>query len=203
MDQTRRDFLAKAFSFSLATAGGSLFTGRSAFASQAKTAFSDLASYDAIGMAELIRKKQVSPLELIDDVIRRIERINPKINAVLTKNFDIERARDRARAGAGDGMFAGAPVMLKNLTRYKDARIDSGSRLFAQIAAKMTNPGQGSSPLVEAIEKAGMIVTGITNSPELGLLETTEPVLHGPTRNPWNPAFTAGGSSGGTAAAIA
>ena len=193
MTQSRRDFLLTATSLAVA-AETKLFAG---------TGPSDLAKYDALGLAELIKTKQISALELVDDVARRIDRVNPKINAVLTKNFDIEKARDRARKGVGDGRFAGAPVMLKNLTEYKDAQIDSGSRLMARAIAKNGILDQKSSPLVDAMERAGMIVTGITNAPEFGLIDTTEPVLHGPTRNPWNTGRTAGGSSGGTAAAIA
>lgn len=203
MEHTRRDFLRGAVSFSLASAGGSLVLARAGVGAQTKPTRSDLADFDALGLAELIKKKQVSPLDVVEDVIRRIERINPRINAVLTSNFDVEKARKRAGAATGDGMFAGAPVMLKNLTQYKDARIDSGSRLFAKSIARAGSLAQRNSPLIDAMEKAGMIITGITNSPEFGLLETTEPVLHGPTRNPWNTDFTAGGSSGGSAAAVA
>jgi amidase len=199
MNHTRRDFLKQSAAFTLTTASG-LHTA----IAQVKPKPSELANYDALGLAELIRKKQVSPLELVDDVIRRIERANPKINAVLTKLFEVEKARDRAKQGIGDGMFAGAPVMLKNLTQYKDARIDFGSRLYANFIAKVgAAMAQSNSPLIDAMEKSGMIVVGVTSSPELGLIETTEPVLHGATRNPWNTAHTAGGSSGGSAAAVA
>lgn len=195
MNNTRRDFLRQALSFSLLP--------RAAVLAQTKPRLTNLASYDALGVAQLIKDKKISPLELVEDVIKRIERVNPKINAVLIKNFDIEKARARARSVAGDGIFVGAPAMLKNLTRYKDARIDSGSRLFARFIEKNPNTSQQSSPLVDAMERAGMIVTGITNSPEFGLLETTEPLLHGATRNPWNTDYTSGGSSGGSAAAVA
>ena len=109
----------------------------------------------------------------MDDVIRRVERVNSKINAVLTKNLDFEKARARARSGALEGIFAGVPVMLKNLQQYKDANIDSGSRLFGQAIAKLGNLTKQSSPLVDAMERAGMIIAGITNSPELGLIDTT------------------------------
>ena len=122
---------------------------------------------------------------------------------MLVKLFDVEKARERAKNGASDGLFAGVPVMLKNLTQYKDARIDSGSRLFARYIAKNGNLARANSPLIDAMEKAGMIVAGVTSSPEFGLIETTEPVLYGATRNPWNPDYTAGGSSGGSAAAVA
>jgi amidase len=203
MDNTRRSFLKRAVSFSLAAAGGPLFFSHAGLSAQRKHIHTELSDYDAVGLGELIREKQVSPLELVEDVIRRIERVNPRINAVLTKNFDLEKARGRAKNELGDGQLAGVPVMLKNLTQYKGARIDSGSRLFAKYIAKNGGVTTSSSPLVEAMEKAGMIITGITNSPEAGLLETTEPILHGATRNPWNTDYTAGGSSGGTAAAIA
>ncbi|HWP42556.1 MAG TPA: amidase family protein, partial [Blastocatellia bacterium] len=192
---TRRKFLKTAASFSLAAVSSPLLV--------AQTKRSDLAGYDGVGLAELVRKKQVSSLELVEEVIRRIERVNPKINAVLTKNFDVDKARARARGVLGDGPLAGVPVLLKNLTQYKDGRIDSGSRLHARFIEKNGPLHRQSSPLVDAMERAGMIITGITNSPEFGFIETTEPVLHGATRNPWNTEYTAGGSSGGTAAAIA
>ena len=192
----RRDFLKQSAAFSL-------LLSHPVLAAQAKKHQSQLAGYDALGLADLLKRKQVSPIELVEDVIRRVERVNPKINAVLTRNLDFEKVRARARNGALEGMFAGVSVMLKNLQQYKDANIDSGSRLFAQAIAKSGNLTRQNSPLVDAMERAGMIITGITNSPELGLIDTTEPILHGPTRNPWNLNHTAGGSSGGTAAAIA
>src|SRR5215510_15142945 len=196
MRHTRRTFLKQSAAFTV-------LLSHPALATQAKKQLSRLSSYDAVGLADLIRRNQISPLELVDDVIRRVERVNPKINAVLTKNLDFERVRDKAKRGALDGMFAGVPVMLKNLQQYKDGRIDSGSRLFAQAIAKLGILTKENSPLVDAMERSGMIIAGITSSPELGLLDTTEPILHGATRNPWNLDHTPGGSSGGTAAAIA
>ncbi len=196
MNRTRRKFLKQSAAFSL-------LLSHPALAAQAKKQLAQLASYDALGLAELIKSKQVSPLELVDDVIRRVERVNPKINAVLTKNLDFERVRDRARKGAFEGMFGGVPVMLKNLQEYKDANIDSGSRLIARATAKLGNQTKENSPLIDAMERSGMIIAGITSAPEFGLIDTTEPILHGPTRNPWNLNHTAGGSSGGSAAAIA
>src|SRR5262245_51640408 len=125
MDHSRRDFLKKSAVFTLAQAGDALLSEYAA-AAQVKPKLTELANYDALGLAELISKKRISPLELVDDVIGRVERVNPKINAVLTKLFDFEKARERAKQGIGDGQFAGVPVMLKNLTQYKDARIDAG-----------------------------------------------------------------------------
>lgn len=199
MDKTRRDFIKKAALFSMAAANPSMFVG----GVQTRLKVSEFANFDGLGLAELVRKKQVSPLELVEDCIRTVERINPKINAVLTKLFDVEKARARARRGVGEGMFAGVPTMLKNLIAYKEADITNGSRLFAKYIEKNGRLARPSSPLVEAMEQAGMIITGITSSPEMGLLETTEPVLYGASRNPWNTAYTPGGSSGGTAAAVA
>jgi amidase len=196
MKHTRRSFLKQSAAFSL-------LLSQPVLAAQAKKQLSRLASYDALGLADLIKRKQISPVELLDDVIRRIERVNSKINAVLTNNLDIERVRDRARRVSAEGIFAGVPVMLKNLQQYKDGTIDSGSRLFARAIQKLGNLNKENSPLIDAMERSGMVIAGITSSPELGLIDTTEPILHGQTRNPWNQNHTPGGSSGGTAAAIA
>ncbi len=158
--------------------------------------------YDAMGLSELVRSGEVSPLELVEDVLLKIERVNPQLNAVLTSLFDVEKARARAVGALGESRLSGVPVLLKNLVAYGEAEIDSGSRLMAQALERGLLPRQ-TSPLVAAMEAGGMIVSGITNTPEFGLTDTTEPVLHGATRNPWNPDFSPGGSSGGTGAAIA
>lgn len=159
--------------------------------------------HDGVGLAELIRTRQITPGELVEETLRQVEALNPSINAVIQTLFDPQRARDRAARASGQGPLAGVPLMLKNLTGYRSARIDFGSRLYARARARGTGPRPRNSSVVSAIEGAGMIVTGITNSAELGLIDSTEPVLHGSTRNPWNPAYTAGGSSGGSAAVVA
>jgi amidase len=191
MAVTRRQFLAQSALFAASL--------ESVFAKSR----SQLVHYDALGVAELIRKKEITALEAVDDVLRRIQQTNPRIHAVLMDNFDFEKARARAKGVNSDGMFAGTPVMLKNLVAYTEARIDSGSRLYARRIATGGNVARQNSPLVDAMERSGMIVTGITNAPEFGLIDCTEPLLHGPTRNPWNLSRTPGGSSGGSAAAIA
>lgn len=206
MSHTRREFLKKSASLAIAAAGGSLLNINEAFIAQAEPRASSLASlagYDAMGLAELIKKRQITPLELVEDTIKRIERVNPKLNIVLTKNFDVEKARARAKQNLGEGVFAGVPILLKNIVEYKDADIDFGSRLYAKAIAKHGRLHKANSPFIEAVEKAGFIVTGVTNAPEFGLIETTEPTLHGAAHNPWNPAYTTGGSSGGSAAAVA
>lgn len=202
MQGTRRDFLKQASALGLTVAGGTLLSplSRSAWAQERH---SSLAEYDALGLAELVGAKEVSPLELVDDVIRRVERVNPKLNAVLPRLFDVEKARQRARRGVPEGLFGGAPVMIKNLTAYTEASIDSGSRLYARYLERGGVTSRQSSPLILAMEESGMIITGVTQTPEMGLIDSTEPVLHGPCRNPWNTDYSPGGSSGGSGAAIA
>lgn len=197
MKLSRRKILKQSASLVIAAAGSSLIHA------QTKLRSSELANYDAVGLAELLRKKQIAPLELVEDTLKRIERINPQLNAVLTKNFDVEKARARAKQPLGNGAFAGVPVLLKDLCEYKDADIDFGSRLYAQAIAKHGRLHKANSPFTTRMEQAGFIVVGITNAPEFGLIETTEPVLHGAAHNPWNPDYTTGGSSGGSAAAVA
>ncbi|MDX1383764.1 MAG: amidase family protein [Thermoanaerobaculia bacterium] len=204
MIPTRRDFLKRT---GLLTVGG--LTGLGSLrctpdpVEQAVTAATDFAAFDGVGLAELVRNGEVTPLELVEDVLRRVDAVNPRINAVLPSLFDPDKARARAMGALGDGPLSGVPVMLKNLTGYAEAAIDSGSRLFSRALADGKIPPRPTSPLVQAMEDTGMIITGITSTPELGLTDTTEPVLHGPTRNPWNPEYSPGGSSGGTGAAIA
>jgi len=123
MKLSRRDILKQSAALAIAATGSSVLNA------QTKLRASELANYDATGLAELVRKKQITPLELVEDVLKRIERVNPKLNIVLTKNFDVEKARARAKQSLGDGAFAGVPVLLKNLCEYKDADIDFGSRL--------------------------------------------------------------------------
>ena len=198
MKSTRREFLKRSSAVALAGVAASQFGE-----AQSKLRSSELANYDATGLAELVRKKQVTPLELVEDVLKRIERVNPKLNAVLANNFDVEKARARAKQPLGDGAFAGVPVLLKNICEYKDADIDFGSRLYARAIAKHGRLHKANSPFTDKMEQSGFIVVGVTNAPEFGLIETTEPVLHGAAHNPWNPDYTTGGSSGGSAAAVA
>ena len=203
MKANRREFLKQSAALALSAAGASLLDDTPSASAQTKLRTSALAGYDATGLAELLRKKQITPLELVDDTLRRIEQLNPQLNLVLTKNFDIEKARTRAKASLGEGPFVGVPILLKNIVEYKDADIDFGSRLYAQAIAKHGRLHKASSPFIQAVEQAGFIVVGITNAPEFGLIETTEPTLHGAAHNPWNPAYTTGGSSGGSAASVA
>jgi amidase len=154
----------------------------------------EYASYDAIGLAELLRKGEVSRDELLDEAIARIDRMNPTLNAVVQTRY--ERARE-VLADA-DGPFAGVPFLLKDLHQTLAGEATShGSRLFAGWHA--TRDGE----LTRRYVRAGVVILGKTNTPELGLMPVTEPELFGPARNPWDTKRTAGGSSGGSASAVA
>jgi amidase len=138
----------------------------------------------------------MTPLELVDLSIAAIEKQNPTINAVITPMF--EEARELAKQNLPDAPFKGVPMLLKDgVAAYKGVRFTSGSQLFKHNIAKHD------SELVKRYKAAGFIVLGKTNMPEFGLLPTTEPTGFGATRNPWNINKTAGGSSGGSAAAVA
>lgn len=170
MRSSRREFLKQASAFPLLALGWRAWQG------SASTA--ELARYDALGLAELVRKREITPLELVEDVLLRVRQVNPEIHAVLTALFDTEKARARARGSLAPGPLSGVPVLLKNLIDYRGAKIDFGSRLYARALERGVVPLADDSPLAEAVEDAGMIVAGITNSAELGLIDTTEPVLH-------------------------
>jgi amidase len=153
--------------------------------------------HDALGLAALIRDRQVTPTELLDAVAARIEARNPVVNAVVSRRFDEARA-ELDRGGLPDGPLSGVPVLVKDMgCRVAGLPGTSGSRLFAD--AVDTADGQ----LATRYRRAGLVIVGKTNTPEFGKSSSTEPVLHGPTRNPWRTTHSAGGSSGGSAAAVA
>jgi amidase len=158
--------------------------------------------YDGLALAELVRRRQVSPLELVEAAIRAIEQVNPQLNAVVARLDDLARAQATAGPLAGgplpDAPFAGVPFLLKDLHgALAGAPMTAGSRLLANH-----RPEQDAE-VVARYKRAGLVVLGKTNTPEFGLLPVTEPPLFGPARNPWNPMLTPGGSSGGAAAAVA
>jgi|YelNatPaOPRAMG01_1025707.scaffolds.fasta_scaffold28834_4 amidase len=156
----------------------------------------ELIRMDATRMAELVRQKQVKPLELVDAAIERIERLNPTLNAVITRTY--ERAREAAQGNLPDGPFRGVPFLLKDLLASL-----AGVRLASGCAFLRDFVPDHDSELVARLKRAGFIFLGKTNTPELGIVPTTEPLLFGATRNPWNLERTTGGSSGGSAAAVA
>lgn len=152
--------------------------------------------YDGLGLAELVRKKDVTPAELCEEAIERIERINPSLNAVIHRMF--EAARKNAAGKPAGGPFAGVPFLLKDLlTAYAGVPLSMGCRAYRDYVPSRD------SELMKRYKAAGMLFLGKTNTPEFGLMGITEPELYGPTRNPWNLDRTPGGSSGGSAAAVA
>lgn len=158
--------------------------------------FKEYDRYDGLGLAELVNKKEVSSDELCETAIQRIETLNPEINAVVTPMYDL--ARQSIKDNLPKGPFTGVPFLLKDLlAAYAGVRLTNGSRAYKDYI-----PTQDSE-LVRRYKQAGLVILGKTNCPEFGLLGYTEPELHGPTRNPWNTNHTPGGSSGGSAAAVA
>src|SRR4051812_21447 len=152
--------------------------------------------HDGLGLAARIRAGEVSAAEVVDTAISRIEARNPILNAVVATRF--EAARAEARGPLPDGPFTGVPYLVKSLGGNVSGLATSrGSRLFGDDIADTD------SLAVARVRAAGVIVLGMTNTPELGKNGSTEPVFHGPTRNPYDTARSAGGSSGGSAAAVA
>jgi amidase len=165
----------------------------------------DPARLDAMGQADLVRRGEVTPRELVEAAIGRIEALDPTLNAVVTRRFEAARAEasqaaraTRDGAGARFGPFAGVPFLLKDLgATLGGVRQTSGSRAFRDHVAP------ADSELVRRYRAAGLIILGKCNTPEFGNHSTTEPALFGPARNPWDLTRTTGGSSGGSAAAVA
>ncbi len=156
----------------------------------------DLKDLDGIGLAQLIKKRKISPLELLEYTIDKIETLDPKINAIAHRYYD--RARATVAKGSLKGPFAGVPFLTKDLSfDIKGQPAEYGSRLFAKHLPTVN------STIVERLQNSGLIVIGSTRVPELGLLPTTESIVGGITKNPWNLRKTSGGSSGGSAAAVA
>ena len=151
--------------------------------------------YDGIGLAELVKNGDVHPRELLETAIKRVESLNPHLNAVIHTFYD--RARILALSELPPGPFTGVPFLLKDLVdNYQGEPICMGSRGIRYI------PPQNSE-LVNRYLRAGVIPFGKTNTPELGLTITTEPMAYGPAHNPWKRGISTGGSSGGSAAAVA
>ena len=157
----------------------------------------DYVQYDGLGLAKLIKEKQISPTELIEDAFEQINELNPKVNAVVRTR--IEKAiMEVDKSGSIHGPFAGVPILLKDLSQsIKGEPITAGTKLLKDRIAKQD------SNFVKKIREAGFVIVGQTSSPEFGLKNITEPTLYGPTRNPWNLQHSSGGSSGGASASIA
>ncbi|NQU64925.1 MAG: amidase, partial [SAR324 cluster bacterium] len=150
----------------------------------------ELLNYDALGLADLVRKGEVTARELVEMTARRIEALDETLNAMTT--LTIERALDRADNIPADSIFAGVPTMLKDFIDCAGVRRTDGS------VFKLTNVCQTSSDYVNALETAGLNLVGMTNLPEFAASLITDNHAFGPTRNPWDVEKTPGGSSGGS-----
>lgn len=158
--------------------------------------FAEYAEFDGLGLAERIRKRDVSAAEVLEAAIERIERHNGKLNAVVYKAYD--EARGVASGKLPDGPFAGVPFLIKDLGLHvKGWPRTSGSR-FAEVASDNED-----SELVTRYRASGAVLVGKTNTPEFGIPGVTMSARLGPCRNPWNPDHISGGSSGGAASAVA
>jgi amidase len=161
-----------------------------------RVSFKEYAQHDALGLAALVRRGEVSAGELLDEALARTAARNPQINAVI--HLMEGPARAAIAAGLPDGPFRGVPFLLKDLIMaYGGEPLRSGSRLFRDFIAPQDEE------LVARHKAAGLVIFGKTNTPEFGMANVTEPELFGPARNPWNLDRTPGGSSGGAAAAVA
>ncbi len=159
--------------------------------------FADHELYDAIGLADLVRRNKVTAHQLLEAAIERVEVRNAAVNAVVIKLYDY--GKKAIADGLPHGPFRGVPFLMKDLTSpVAGISMNRGSKFFAG-----TPPARADSEHVKRLKRAGLVIFGRTNTPELGLSLTCEPQLYGPTRNPWDVARISGGSSGGAAAAVA
>lgn len=158
--------------------------------------FEDYRKHDAVALAGLVSKGEVSPSELLETAVARMAAVNPKINAVT---MDLtEWGRQEVKRDIWGGPLAGVPFLLKDLgAQLAGSPTTAGSAAFKDVVA------QADSAIVTAYKEAGLVIFGKTNTPEFGLMPVTEPALLGPCRNPWDLTRTPGGSSGGAAAAVA
>jgi amidase len=158
--------------------------------------FEEYRKHDAISLAELVRKKEVTPDELLETAIKRAEELNPKINAIVTKLYD--EGKKQLKSVDLNSPLAGVPFLIKDLgPQLKGTRYTGGSRLLKDFKSVEN------SEVTNRMLAAGLVIFGKTNTPEFGCNPWTEPLLFGPSRNPWNLNHTTGGSSGGSGAAVA
>jgi len=155
---------------------------------------------DATAQAELVRRGEVSPAELVDAAIERVEKTNPALNAVIHERFDKARAEAAEVGIDSSAPFPGVPYVLKDLVAISQGDPHHGGFRGVKEAGWV---GDEDTELVRRFRAAGLICIGKTNTPELGLVPTTEPEAYGPSRNPYDTGRSTGGSSGGSAAAVA
>tara|TARA_Y100000590_G_scaffold158860_1_gene182274 strand:- start:4261 stop:5703 length:1443 start_codon:yes stop_codon:yes gene_type:complete len=158
--------------------------------------FLEIDDHDATALAKLIKGREISPLELLEDSITRCEALNPKINAVITTMYD--QAIERAKRITSEEVFSGVPFLMKDfVAEIKGVPFNEGSDFLDGYVPEQD------SYIYQKFSSSGLVTFGKTNLPEFAIGTTTEPKRFGPTLNPWNPKLTPGGSSGGAAAAVA
>lgn len=188
---TRREFVELS-----TVAGAALTLGSPSVLAGSSRSFAEYSSYDAMGLAELVKRGDASPLELLDLAIARTQAVNPAINAVVLEHFDL--ARKVAAGPVPNGALRGVPYLLKDLgVAMRDTVTSEGSRFFRKALHRKD------STVVERFRAAGLVMFGKTHSPEFGSTPSSESTLYGNTHNPWDLTCSAGGSSGGAAAAVA
>lgn len=164
-------------------------------ARKTNTPFDYIKYRDGLSRAEGLENGELTPSVLVEDAIARTEQVNEHLNAIVTDLFD--DAKTVAQSAEGNG-FSGQPTFIKDLDDWKGAPTLYGSRAF-----KGRPVATGYGEFVGTWQKAGLIALGKSTTPEMGLTSCTEPLLTGPTRNPWNKERIPGGSSGGAAALVA
>jgi len=190
---TRRRFLEAGALAAAAAAAPSLVA---AAKSKAPAGFEAYRRLDAVALAELVRRGDASPRELLELAIARAEAVDPKLGAIVVRHFELARAAVAGRLPAGP--FTGVPFLLKDLAiTFAGTVTTEGSRFFADAMHEEDNT------LAARFRAAGLVVFGKTHSPEFGSSPSSESALHGATHNPWDRSRSAGGSSGGSAAAVA
>ncbi|MCF6293081.1 MAG: hypothetical protein L3J04_06790 [Robiginitomaculum sp.] len=190
----RREFLVQGTALGLAGFG---IAACSPQAAGKKSIAVDIPQFklDATAQSKLILSGETSSLELTGAAIERASKVNEALNFIVNPTF--EQARERAASTLPAGPFSGVPTMTKDLTATKGVRAAFGSRAFAEYVPKRN------ARFANVMQGAGLVSIGKSATPEFGFLPVTEPLMFGPTRNPWNSGHTCGGSSGGAAVAVA
>jgi len=195
---SRRNFVIAAGA--AAVVGGAI--GTTAAPAAAAVSSNEICRMDAVALAEKIRTKQLSPTEVTEAVLARMEKLNPVLGAFCTPSPDVARAQAKAvetdiMAGKKVGPLAGVPVGIKDLVYTKGIRTTSGSIIYKDFVPTEDDV------VVERLTAAGAVIIGKTNVPELGYSGASFNLSCPPTKNPWNTERTAGGSSAGSGAAEA
>ena len=192
MPLSRRSFL----NLSVAAASIAATSSSLTWASRTPISLDDYRALDALALADGIKRKDFTAMEVLETAIARAEALNPTINAIVEPLYDY--ARKQIQQGLPKGPFAGVPFLLKDLgLMLEGTKTTEGSRFFKDQVASYTDT------MVQRYLDAGFVMMGKSASPEFGGTATTESILFGDTRNPWDLTKTTGGSSGGSAAAVA